>query len=242
MDAWSVKLPLPLEIIIDICTEDTDSIKALVYSKLGQDPRLLKLIKDKYEEKHYVILTCKKFNELNNFLDVLIRYVYDTTEITTVEYDGETYYNDKNNGYDFYTQKNDNIKYNIEYYSDLCQPDYYEPHDQPQHDLYHYIADNVKDPDKTIIRLSSSIKTICLNNTSGYNYDPRGGDRVAIPLDFHDYYEVKNNCLLSAFFAACYRIKSHKFDFWYELYCGVDKTDIKKDGKLMVNITFDHGS
>lgn len=40
---------------------------------------------------------------------------------------------------------------------------------------------------------------------------------------------------------ACFRIKSHKFDLWYELYCGVDLL-LDFDDKLIVDVRFDHGS
>ena len=37
-----------------------------------------------------------------------------------------------------------------------------------------------------------------------------------------------------------HKMKSHKFDYWYELFCD---TNVKvKDNEVIVNLNFDHGS
>ncbi len=63
--------------------------------------------------------------------------------------------------------------------------------------------------------------TIILNNTSGINDDWRGSDATKLELDFHDEFEIVpiNGIIpLKKLIDACFRIKSHKFDFNYELY------------------------
>lgn len=52
MDAWSIDLPLPLEIIIDICSEHSELTNVLLISELGRDPKFIKLLMDSYKEKH----------------------------------------------------------------------------------------------------------------------------------------------------------------------------------------------
>jgi len=80
---------------------------------------------------------------------------------------------------------------------------------------------------------------VLLRNESGINKDHRGSDHVKINLDFHDEYEVCGTTFGDLADAAM-RIKSHKFDFWYELYSYV--TFIYHDYTLMINVSFDHGS
>jgi hypothetical protein len=85
--------------------------------------------------------------------------------------------------------------------------------------------------------------TIILNNLDGYNEDHRGADHTKLMLDFHRQIILKptdNKIYFKDFVDACFRIKSHKFDPWYEMYCGVNC--IKKNNKINVSVRFDHGS
>lgn len=82
--------------------------------------------------------------------------------------------------------------------------------------------------------------TISIVNLDGFNYDHRGSNHTAIRLDYHDYYELNNNNLESLI-EALYRIKSHKFDKWYELYTGISRI-VRQDDALEISVCFDHGS
>lgn len=87
-------------------------------------------------------------------------------------------------------------------------------------------------------------KDLILHNKPGFNYDHKGSDHTKLILDFDPNAIIRcNNGQLSFedFADACFRIKSHKFDFWYELYCGVDLL-IDSNDKLIADIDFDHGS
>lgn len=85
-----------------------------------------------------------------------------------------------------------------------------------------------------------SKKCLRLQNSHGINTDHRGSDHTKIILDFHDEFELENNCTLYKFADACYRVKSHKFDYWYELYGAVSIKSTKSEFKI--DLGFDHGS
>jgi hypothetical protein len=86
-------------------------------------------------------------------------------------------------------------------------------------------------------------KIINLNNKKGINHDTRGADETKLVLDFHDKFTLKpinGKIPLKKLINACFRIKSHKFDFWYELYC--DLKCKKHSDRYEVYVRFDHGS
>jgi hypothetical protein len=39
-----------------------------------------------------------------------------------------------------------------------------------------------------------------------------------------------------------YQIKSHKFDYWYELYCSINVNSKKNSQDIKINVSYDHGS
>ncbi len=81
------------------------------------------------------------------------------------------------------------------------------------------------------------------NNLSGVNDDHRGSDHCKLDLEFHDCYDLKSNTWKD-FIDAYYRIKSHKFDSWYELFCYFRRKIQHSDRmtQLTYNFEFDHGS
>lgn len=91
------------------------------------------------------------------------------------------------------------------------------------------------------VKLHFSPKYIELINKRGFNNDHRGSNNTKVTLDFHDKYVIKNkSCTIGNFADACYRIKSHKFDYWYELYTYVL---VSSNGRhIKLNFEFDHGS
>lgn len=86
------------------------------------------------------------------------------------------------------------------------------------------------------------IEKITLINISGTNEDHRGSDHVDIDLNLWDEIDLGGNTLgdlATGFFC----VKSHKFDNWYELYCGVKRIEWNEETKtLEISIWFDHGS
>ena len=90
-----------------------------------------------------------------------------------------------------------------------------------------------------------SSKNITLYNFSGYkkdgfNSDRRGKDNTTIKLNFQNVIEFNKNFTLKDFVTYSYLCKSHKFDYWYELYSTV-KLSVEDDN-IKIRILFDHGS
>ena len=86
--------------------------------------------------------------------------------------------------------------------------------------------------------------TIFIKNFPGFNEDHRGSDHTIIKLDFKPVVTLvpsENKITFRDFIKACFDIKSHKFDFWYELYSGIRKFNII-DNKIYVEVKFDHRS
>ena len=83
-------------------------------------------------------------------------------------------------------------------------------------------------------------KTLILQNTRGYNYDKRGSNKCDLYLEFYEEKEIALPVTLKQLADAFFRIKSHKFDSWYELYCGCKKV-VSKNG-VVLKVNFDHGS
>ncbi len=78
-----------------------------------------------------------------------------------------------------------------------------------------------------------------INNTSGFNDDHRGSDHCELKLPFVDNIVLEDPTLYD-FVSALYKLKSHKFDKWYELYTNCKVTEI--DNGYRIDLEFDHGS
>lgn len=83
-------------------------------------------------------------------------------------------------------------------------------------------------------------KKVIFENIRGFNYDHRGSDHTFIKLDYFDKYQLPDNTLKS-FLEGLYKIKSHKFDKWYELFCKI-KSLTQKGNQIIIQFNFDHGS
>ena len=105
--------------------------------------------------------------------------------------------------------------------------------------INNYFKENMTDDLNNVIFISKY--KLKLVNTSGFNYDTRGSDNTIINLDFHSEYILNENFTLYDLAIGCYKIKSHKFDKWYELFLGCVETNLI-DGELVINLSFDHGS
>ena len=76
------------------------------------------------------------------------------------------------------------------------------------------------------------------------NYDNRGGGCGEFGFTKDDFIwkiENKNGINLKDIVEGCYRLKGSKYDFWYELFCGLKEENIK-DSTITYKIDFDYGS
>ena len=89
---------------------------------------------------------------------------------------------------------------------------------------------------------SNSFKKIILINPCGFNYDKRGENTFDIELDFYKRVELIAPITILDFIDGIYRIKSHKLDYWYELYSGIRLEYNKEKNILTLIFDFDHGS
>jgi hypothetical protein len=80
---------------------------------------------------------------------------------------------------------------------------------------------------------------ITLMNCSGINDDHRGSDHTKIILPFQEQYVLKNNSL-KELIKGLYKIKSHKFDKWYELFSTAKVEFYSRE--IFIKLDFDHGS
>jgi hypothetical protein len=198
----------------------------------------------------------KTFNKLFGF-------VYDTT---TIEYaytksnDSITkYYNRNNLWYDDGPSDEEECNGYSDCEFDDCELDDYKITKSEIHYKFKYepknfnegLEDNDVD-DCTLKILQNDPKDICLKcdkkivirNQRGFNYDHRGSDHTKIKLGFGTKIvltPIDEKISFEKFIRACFDIKSHKFDFWYELYCGIHKV-IEHDNSIEVFVNFDHGS
>lgn len=189
--------------------------------------------------------------QLMIFFKQLIDFIYRTTEIQYII----TTTGRRHNVQDISIRKSriyNKIESNINYYF-AFKPTLYE------YDNEDYENGYIDDPESHImIELIILLKddkyglnditfihkyTLQLVNKAGINDDERGheNDIYGVRLKFASRYTLLSNFTLLDLVFACYRIKSCKFNKWYELYCDIDK--IKKfKNTLKVYVNFDHGS
>lgn len=91
------------------------------------------------------------------------------------------------------------------------------------------------------LRVSGDVHLV---NPKGVNWDHRGANHTRLELDFFDELNLKRDkdgCIAySKLACALYKLKSHKFDNWYEMYIGTET--LVKNGNLYAKVDFDHGS
>jgi hypothetical protein len=83
-------------------------------------------------------------------------------------------------------------------------------------------------------------KKLIVRNPVGVNRDHRGSDHCKIKLKYHKAIIKKDYITLRELCDIFYKIKSHKWDNHYEMYCGVDVHMGKST--LTIEADFDHGS
>ena len=84
---------------------------------------------------------------------------------------------------------------------------------------------------------------ITLLNRNGINHDHRGSDHTIIELPVYKSVNLGKIFTLNDFMTAAYKIKSHKFDTYHELFCGISGMLYNPENKdLTIIAFFDHGS
>jgi hypothetical protein len=83
-------------------------------------------------------------------------------------------------------------------------------------------------------------KPITIKNIAGFNEDHRGSDHMIIKLPFIDEIKLSNEITLQELITVAHNIKSHKFDYWYELFSNC--TYSKNEDGILIEVDFDHGS
>jgi hypothetical protein len=104
-------------------------------------------------------------------------------------------------------------------------------------EIKEYLGDNISML-KSVEFISE--KNVIVINQRGFNKDHRGSDHTLIKLPFETKIVLGNKFSLEDIVISFTNLKSHKFDGWYELYCGT-KCKINHDD-MIVELNLDHGS
>lgn len=109
-------------------------------------------------------------------------------------------------------------------------------------EIHEYLKENTA---KDLI--ISGVIGLKLVNTSGINTDSRGIREVDWKLSFWEKYKIykETDVTLHDLIIAAYKIRSHKFEDWYEMFCELGNIKIKEtdNGKMITMFAkFDHGS
>jgi len=95
------------------------------------------------------------------------------------------------------------------------------------------------------INFGNEFQQIIFENCSGYNFDHRGANHCKIQLA--QYAKFIHHCCQDnlSLYDLCdiyHKLKSHKFDYWYELFCDA-KIECDQQLKILtIKLHFDHGS
>lgn len=194
-------------------------------------------------------------SELNSFLKVLIGYIYSSHSLDAVVYKGLMYYNQPNqwNGAEPPDTDHDPLSPCTGY--DECEFEKgrelvrIKP-EKGEKIEYLLGLNGLNDEEDSILyqihnvfsgssRILHSKKLILQNGR--FNDDHRGSDHTRIILDFPKEVELKPKATkMEDFTDALFRLRSHKFDNWYEMYY-TTYTETDKN-EIRIKVDFDHGS
>ena len=194
-----------------------------------------------------------EFNTVIKFVYENIKLDYDKMAkenknlIKGDEYDHEEDYNWECRGMQYDCDGEHTVKYR---YTISEKLDNYEIDDDDKNEyikrkILNELVEYFLDKTKKLDDLKFTFSRIRVDNMRGINEDPRGVRKLDWHLQYN--YEVEvlpennnANITFQQFIDALYDIKSHKFENWYELYCGcdvlVDYTD------MFVSCNYDHCS
>lgn len=200
--------------------------------------------------------------EMINRLTDLMGYVYkqfpiDYKKMSKIYHDVESKMD-----YDFLDDEKDIHSY-IKFNSNFNTDDEYHykfKKDLDLDDKYSIFEDNnfIREVHRYLMRFGplllrmKDIVSITLTNNKDVNSDARGVRALDWKLHFWKSYTICDNDMLTFhdFIIACYKIRSHKFENNYELFCQVDDLNNitvpnnynQKRCHLFINVSFDHGS
>ena len=116
--------------------------------------------------------------------------------------------------------------------------------DCDREDLFEYLVNN-----RNIeLYLSDGFKDveveIYIENISDYNRDHRGDTHCKLDSDFlfEEHVSLTTPFTVDQLAEALFRIKSHKWDKWYELYSSANFSSNVITSNMSLKIGFDHGS
>jgi hypothetical protein len=138
----------------------------------------------------------------------------------------------------------ESLEIDNEYLDDCIIDEYYgERSDKFKKSVYDIIMNMLNNLDLNTSFDIGSCDQIMFKNIRGINYDKRG-TRDNILLPYHEKYTIDCPFTLDEFLTGYHKIKSHKFDYWYELYgkCKLKFEKINDLETLVIECDFDHGS
>lgn len=209
----------------------------------------------KFLKKKYILdIDNLNIDELKMFFDMLIKFCYTTTDIKYVLYKSSFFTKKDKNKKETpkYIPKNQNdVNYEFVYNKNIKLSDFKDcfasfgndKNKKTEFNIFKNLLKTFKyDINNVFIK---SKRDITLFNISGINKDKRGSDlyKCDVLLPFYDTLTIvpKNNLIsINELYTSFYKIKSNKFDKWYELYGCISQMIVQS--YIYLEIEYDHGS
>ena len=213
--------------------------------------------------KNSIIEELKGFGlNTNEAFNLLVKVIFDSTEFRGAKHNG-TMYNELPNPWGNSCSEKVDKKYCCE--SDHSFAEYYENAECAMDSLERVSADfsdmefcwewsgieveydgeNAEKITEYLQELADKEQQVVIDsvvgmsNYMGANDDHRGSDHCLLVLPFTSKTQAKAPTLRE-FISRLYLLKSHKFDKWYEMYCGLSVNELEYTCEL--DLSFDHGS
>lgn len=188
------------------------------------------------------IVSGKVFLEAGIHIDNIFEIISACTSVESVTYKGKTYYNKEcNKDKDMMEEcdktvcsiipsNNDDVVYNC-IWEDNSR----------SYDGYMKLLDYLDgyDIDEIFIEKYHRLR---IENISGYNHDHRGCNHCPLHLAQYDSVTVPSPVGLDDLIQIFYKLKSHKFERSYEMFCGCESSKNTREGLIVAKLNFDHGS
>lgn len=184
----------------------------------------------------------------NNFVLDYMKMENENKElITGDEYDFEDSDGYKNYGEYYFSPGNKKIKYHYKI-NETMKDDFIDREDTHLciEKFSRELKDYLSDKKNNYKNLKFTYDSIEFNNINKINSDPRGVRRLDWYMKYSPYKKIgidKNNTHITfpQVIDVLYYIKSHKFEYWYELYISCDVKIISPSG-IHICCSYDHGS
>lgn len=190
--------------------------------------------------KHNKLSFGKKSDDIKKNMDDLFRFIYHAFSLDHDKMKPMYDHIKLTNSHDrpFKSYEYEDGMYYYDYNGDDTRPN----DDYNNESFVQQIADYLSHKSPTELKIRG-ITDVFINNISGLNEDTRGTKYLDWRLHFWEEYEVNNpeGITLHDLIIILYKIKSHKFEYWYELFTCVKEVLIE-DGCIRADLEFDHGS